>query len=361
MLVSTSCSAFLPELKTCRLIDGRICSRGRIPHTTKVGGGVFDHKFNVCVLIRNVKHLLANLVAIVMLSRGKCRLSTCTTRYLVAMATADLLLIITVVILREISHYYFLGSFLDITPVCRVIIALLRAARDFSVWFTIAFSFDRFVVICCQKLKTKYCTEKTAAVILAMTCILLCLKNIPFCFLYEPALIVFNVPLLCYPKSKNYTEPGWMVYHWFNTVLTPLLPFVLILLINSLIVGHILLTSRVRKGLRGPIKGENHSDPEMESRRKSVILLFIISGSFTLLWLTFVAEFFKYGIAGTTPNYYNDSVLVFRNVGFMLQNLNSCTIEFIYMVTQSKFREQFMVAVKYPVVSIIQLKFKHKC
>ncbi|XP_067883664.1 probable G-protein coupled receptor 139 [Heterodontus francisci] len=287
-------------------------------------------------------------MAIVILSREKCGLSTCTTCYLVAMATADLLLIITDVMLRKLSHYYFPGSFLDITPVCSVINTLVRSARDCSVWFTVTFSFDRFVVISCQKMKTKYCTKKTAALILAITCTLLWLKNIPFLFIYKPALIVFNVPLFCYPKSKHYTEPGWVSYHWFNRILVPFLPFALILLLNSLTIRHILVASRVRKGLRGRSKGENRSDPEMESRRKSMILLFTISGSFILLWLTFVIEFLNYSIAGTTPDYYNDAVLVFRNVAFMLQNLSSCTNAFIYIVTQSKFREQFVVAVKYP-------------
>ncbi|XP_067877613.1 probable G-protein coupled receptor 139 [Heterodontus francisci] len=299
-----------------------------------------------------------NFAAIAILSRGKCGLSTCTTRYLVAMATADLLLIITMVILRQINRYYFRGSFLDITPVCSVNFTLAHTARDCSVWFTITFSFDRFVAICCQKLKTKYCTEKTAAVILAITSILLCLKNIPFYFVFEPILIVSNVPLFCFPKSSFYSEPGWVGFHWCDKVLTPLLPFTLVLLVNSLTVRHIIVASRVRKVLRGQSKGENRSDPEMESRRKTVILLFTISGSFILLWLTDVMQFFSYRIAGANPDYYNDSALIFRHVATMLQNLNSCTNAFIYMATQSKFREQFMVAVKYPVVSIIQFMIK---
>ncbi|GCB66591.1 hypothetical protein scyTo_0010120 [Scyliorhinus torazame] len=46
-----------------------------------------------------------NLLAIVILIRGKCGLSSCTTRYLVAMATADLLVIITEVFLwREMRE-----------------------------------------------------------------------------------------------------------------------------------------------------------------------------------------------------------------------------------------------------------------
>ncbi|XP_067877765.1 probable G-protein coupled receptor 139 [Heterodontus francisci] len=296
-----------------------------------------------------------NLLAIVILSRGKCGLSTCTTRYLVAMATADLLLIITDVILWRISNYYFTGSVMNITPVCSVIAVLGYEARDCSVWFTVTFSFDRFVAICCQKLKTKYCTEKTVAVVLATTCILFCLKNVPFYFTFEPGEIIDNVPWFCYLKPSYYTEPGWMGLDWLDTVLTPLLPFVLILLLNTLTVRHILVASRVRKGLRGKSKGENCSDPEMESRRNSVILLFAISGSFILLWLTYVIYFSISNITGTYLEDYTHPLYVFGQVGYMLQILSCCTNTSIYGATQSKFRQQVKNAVKYPVTSIIQL------
>ncbi|XP_067865179.1 probable G-protein coupled receptor 139 [Heterodontus francisci] len=294
-----------------------------------------------------------NLVEIVILSRANCGLSTCTTRYLLNMAMADLLVIITDVILWKISFYYFPGSFLDITTVCSVIYVLTCAARDCSVWFTVTFSFDRFVAICCQKLKTKYCTEKTAAVVLATTCILVCLKNVPFYFTYEPGEIIKNVPWFCYSKPSYYLEPGWMAFDWLDTILTPVLPFALISLLNTLTVRYILVASRVRKRLRGQSSGENFSDSEMENRRKSVILLFTISGSFILLWLMYVMHFIYYNITGSNPECYTDALYIFQQAGVMLLSLNCCTNTFIYGVTQAKFREQFMSYVKYLVNSII--------
>ncbi|XP_067877768.1 probable G-protein coupled receptor 139 [Heterodontus francisci] len=315
-----------------------------------------DSIVKICYIFLAVIGVPVNLLAIVILSRGKCGLSTCTTRYLVAMASADLLVIITEVILWRISFYYFPGSFLDITPVCTVIYVISRAATDCSVWFTITFTFDRFVAICCQKLKTKYCTQQTAAVVVAATCILLCLKNVPFYFTAEPGEIIDNVPWGCYPKSSYYTEPGWVGFDSFDTALTPLLPFALILLLNALTVRHILVASRVRKGLRGRTKGENHKDSEMESRRKSIILLFTISGSFILLWLVYVTEILYYNITGKDPGNYSNSEYIFGEVGWMLRNASSCTNTFIYAVTQSKFRQQFKSAMKYPFTSIIQLR-----
>ncbi|XP_067885152.1 G-protein coupled receptor 182-like [Heterodontus francisci] len=304
------------------------------------------------VLIKDCDNV--NLVAILILTQEACGLSTCTTRYLVAMAMADLLVIITDVILTRMSYYYFPGSFLDITPLCSVIFVLSHASTDCSVWFTVTFSFDRFIAICCRKLKTQYCTEKTAVMVLATICILLSLKNVPFYFIIEPGEIINNVSWFCDVKPSYFTQPEWVGFDWFDTILNPLLPFALILLLNALTVRHILVASRVRKVLRSQSKGDNGSDPEMESRKKSVILLFTISGSFILLWLTYVIEFFYYNIAETNPTDYNESLYIFAYVGAMLQNLSCCTNTFIYGVTQSKFREQFKRAMKYVFTLIVK-------
>ncbi|XP_078075263.1 putative G-protein coupled receptor 139 [Mustelus asterias] len=286
----------------------------------------------------------ANLVVIMILSRGKCGLSNSTTRYLVAMAFADLLVIVFEVILWRISYYFFPGSFLEITPLCSTIFFLGCAASDWSVWFTVAFSFDRFVAICCQKLRANYCTEKTVAVTLATTGTLLCFKNVPFYFTLESSEIINNVPWYCFTKLSYFAEPGWIGFNWFDTVLNPLFPFVLILLLNVLTVKHILVASRVRKRLRAQNKGENQRDSEMESRRKSVILLFAISGNFILLWFIDVIEFLYYYVTGTDPTDYTDSLYIFQQVGIMMRSLSCCTNTFIYGVTQSKLREQFKIA-----------------
>ncbi|XP_062895530.1 sex peptide receptor-like [Mobula hypostoma] len=219
----------------------------------------------------------------VILSRGKCGLSTRTTRYLVATAAADLLTIVFAGILWRVGYYYFPGTFLDITPVCSVISVLGEAATESSVWFTVTFTFDRFVAICSQKWKIKYCTGKTAAVVLTTTGVLLCFNNVPEFFIYRPVRVVDNTPWDCIEIPGYYTDPGWSGYNRLSPVLTLSLPFVLILLFNALTVRHILVTSRVRKGLRGQSKAENRSDPEMESRRRSVILLLTISCSFIIL------------------------------------------------------------------------------
>ncbi|XP_067854350.1 probable G-protein coupled receptor 139 [Heptranchias perlo] len=298
-----------------------------------------------------------NLLVILILSRGKCGLSRCITCYLVAMATADLTVIFTDVILKQIVPLYFRDPFTNKITLCGLIDCLTHAATDCSVWFTVAFTFDRFVAICCQKLKTQYCTVRTAVVIIGTVCALSSLKNVPWYFRYEPVYFIF-IPLFCMVKLSYYSSPLWKTFDLFHRVFTPLLPFSLILLLNALTVRHILVASRVRRELRGNRDRENHKDTEMENRRKSIILLFSISASFILLWMTQAVYTIHERI---TLNHFIDVVLASRlpsvifYIGPMLQLLSSCSNTCIYVVTQTKVREEFKDVLTYPFVLIAQL------
>ncbi|XP_067831267.1 G-protein coupled receptor 15-like [Heptranchias perlo] len=298
-----------------------------------------------------------NLLVILILSRRKCGLTRCISCYLVSMAAADLTVILTAVILDRIVTLYFINIFRNSITMCGLGDCLTHAATDCSVWFTVTFTFDRFVAICCQKLKTKYCTARTAAVVLATVSALSCLKNIPWYFRYK-VFYFFSMPINCMVRLSYYTSPQWKAFDYFHRALTPLLPFVLILLLNALTVRHILLASRVRRGLRGKRDRENHKDTEMENRKKSIVLLFSISASFILLWMTQAVSTIHERIV---LNYFTDQY--FGNhlpgglgyIGPILQMLSSCSNTCIYVVTQTKVRQEFKNVLTYPVVLIVQL------
>ncbi|XP_067865177.1 probable G-protein coupled receptor 139 [Heterodontus francisci] len=299
----------------------------------------------------------ANLVTIIILSRGNCGLSKCITCYLVAMAVGDLMVLIFEVILYEVKDAYFPYSFLNYTPVCSLNLALLFVSIDWSVWLTVAFTFDRFVAICYQTFRAKYCTEKTAIVVITVVCFLSILENVPIYFIYEPREIIDNVPWSCYVKSSFYTLPIWVAFFLFETILTPFAPFVLIVLFNTLTIRHIVLANRVRSGLRGNNKVVKHTDPEMENRRKSIILLLVISGSFILLWAVFLIYmiYVQFTDIQLLEASYNDSFTIAEQCGYMLRCLSSCTNTFIYAVSQSKFRKELKMIIKHPIVLINNL------
>ncbi|XP_067837797.1 probable G-protein coupled receptor 139 [Heptranchias perlo] len=271
------------------------------------------------------------------------------------MAVADRLVVITDLILRQIPIVYraqfeFLRWYI---PVCNIHAALLFAATDCSVWFTVTFTFDRFVAICCQNLKIKYCTERTATVVLGTVSVLSCLKNIFWCFMFRGRYKLYNSPWFCIVTISVRYSRIWGVIELLHYILTPCVPFILILLLNTLTVRHILVASRARRRLRGHSSGENPRDPEMESRRKSIILLFVISGNFILLWSVFMV----YSVWSRLWWLGYGSVflpVLVQELGFMLQLLSCCTNTCIYAVTQTKFREQLKNVVKYPFTVVVK-------
>ncbi|XP_078251214.1 putative G-protein coupled receptor 139 [Rhinoraja longicauda] len=291
--------------------------------------------------------IIVNLTAIVILRRGKCGLSQCITRYLVLMAAADLAVVFVTVIVEQINNIYVLVNFLLITPVCAVTLVLRIATTDWSVWFTVAFTFDRYIAISCQRLRKQYCTERTANVVAVTVGIVSSVRCIPFYFMVEPYEIIDRVPWRCVQKAEIFTSPYWKALILFDGVITPLLPICLIIFLNGLTVKNIIAANNVRRSLMNIT--ENKKDPEMENRRKSMTLLFALSANFILLWMPFVihamiwqAENYFY-----SDRYLNSPVYIAQQFGFMLQFLSSCTNTCIYGLTQRKFRDELKNGMKY--------------
>ncbi|XP_067864703.1 probable G-protein coupled receptor 139 [Heterodontus francisci] len=291
--------------------------------------------------------VLVNLVAIVILSRRNCGLSNCISVYMVSMATADLLVMIINVMVYRIFSYHFPFSFLSYTPVCRIIIYMTAITFDLSVWFTVSFTFDRFVAVCFQKFKTRYCTARTAGLVITVFCLLNLFKNIPFLFAFEPQQIINNVQRGCRARVDFISFPLGTAWVWFHSAWLVWLPFTLIVLFNCSTIGRILVANKTRRKLRGN-RSENRSDSEMENRRKSIILLFTVSGSFILSWLTVAVSFVSTRLANI--NYYRGDLTapgyITTESGTCLKLLSCIQNPCIYIATQRKFREELKNVLK---------------
>ncbi|XP_062896285.1 probable G-protein coupled receptor 139 [Mobula hypostoma] len=273
-----------------------------------------------------------NLAAIVILSRRNCGLSKCITRYLMAMAAADLMVVVFGVVLDKINALYLYADFLVKPPLCGVGPILTIAAMDCSVWLTVAFTFDRYVAICLQKLRTRYCTERTATVVIVAVVIGSCVQTFPFYFAAQPG--------TCIPKPEYYTSSLWRGYELFDTIMNPLLPLGLILLFNVLTTRYIIAVNMLRRGLRR--NTDSQSDPEVKNRRKSMVLLFALSANFVLLWITNIVQSMTWAAVNVffTDKYYNTPTFILQESGYMLMLLSSCTNTCIYGLSQRKLREE---------------------
>ncbi|XP_048409394.1 probable G-protein coupled receptor 139 [Stegostoma tigrinum] len=296
----------------------------------------------------------ANVVTIVILSQKTCGLSRCVSHYLVAMAIADLLVIIFDLILRHIPFVCLEERhFLEDIPVCNIHAILLYAATDCSVWFTVTFTFDRFVAICCPNLRSKYCNVKTAAAVLATVTGVSCLKNIFWYFMFTHKYHNKSRPWFCWVTWDVRFSSAWGALELCHYILTPGVAFILILLLNVLTVRHIAVTSRSRRRLHQQSNRRNAKDPEMKSRQNSIILLFLISGNFILLW----AVSMVYSINWRMNFLGNETVylpLFVMDLGYMLQMLSCCTNTLIYVITHPKFREHLKNIVHYPFTPIVK-------
>ncbi|XP_072884116.1 probable G-protein coupled receptor 139 [Hemitrygon akajei] len=289
-----------------------------------------------------------NVLTIKVLSRGKCGLSSSVTSYLVAMAASDLMVVVLDLVLRQIPIVYREQfRFLFEVHVCNIHAVLLHVAIDCSVWFTVTFTLDRFVSICCQKLRTNYCTDRTVVVALGSVTVLSCSKNVFWYFIFTGEYRQLSIAWFCRARDGVLLSPVWIVIELLHYLLTPGIPFCLILLLNVLTARHVLVTSRARRRLRVSSTGYKIRDPEMESRRKSLVLLLAISGNFILLWGVYMiyniwGRMYDVGYKSLYPP---DSL---NQLGFMLQLLSCCTNTALYSVTQRKFREQLKETMKFP-------------
>ncbi|XP_072405952.1 uncharacterized protein [Chiloscyllium punctatum] len=289
----------------------------------------------------------ANLMTAVIHSRGKCGLSKGITRYMVTMAISDIIILI-IHVLQEIIVYYYPYYFLSRTAICPSHSYLKVLTIDYAVWLIVSFTFDRFISICCQSLRLTYCTERTALAVIVSIFVLSCLKYIPFHFMYESMFVLDKVEWGCQTKSVFFTSLGWASFSWMCSVSISILPFFFILLLNGLTVKHIMVTCRVRRGLKRHGKCLNQNDSEMENRKKSIVLLFTVSGTYILLWMTETVTFMytRVTVNGFDKNY-SSPVYIANEVGVFLMHLNFCTNTCIYSLTQIKFREEVKKGVHY--------------
>ncbi|XP_062896247.1 probable G-protein coupled receptor 139 [Mobula hypostoma] len=324
--------------------------------------------YSYCVQLCHGSHSLrlvsewgfeANLLTIVVLFLENCGLSKCISHYMVAMAMADLLVMLFCII-AHIVMYQFPFTFLSYTSACKVVLYFMSTSLHTSVWYTVLFTADRFVAICYQKLKEKYCTVRTAVAGIITVPLLVHLQRVPYLFQSKPVITVKGIHWGCQMSSWFMTSLVGVAFSILQIISTFIIPFILIALFNCLTVRRILVASKVRRELRGH-SSQTQKDTEMEGRRKSIILLFSVSGSFILLWLTVTISFPITGLTGTAhyDGDYTDPAFVATEAGYMLMYLSSCTNACIYTATQAKFREEMRLLLKSPWTLFLILVKKH--
>ncbi|XP_062895494.1 probable G-protein coupled receptor 139 [Mobula hypostoma] len=302
---------------------------------------------DVCYPFLMVFGLPANLLTIIILSRGKCGLSKCISAYMTMMAVADLLVILINVLVYEILIFRLSNSFLHYTEVLKATVYLVAVTLDLSLWYTVAFTGDRYVSICCQKFKTKYCRVKIARILAAVILAVACLENIPFLFALQPQQIVGNISWGVLPKLDIVNSAPFVAFSRFKSFRNLLCVFGLIFLFNAMTARHILVASKSRRGFRIH-KSTTERDTEMENRKKGIMLLFCVSGSFMLFWLPSTVTNFIVNLTMYSDNNYYSARFIAAQTGTLLTNMSSCINTCTYAATQTNFRGELKSLIMSP-------------
>lgn len=273
-------------------------------------------------------------------------LSRSSTFYLMAMAVADNLVLIFIVILELSVKYHQQEPFWSYDPWCSLRDIFNYGAYNASTWLVVVFTVERFVAIHTWKMKTKICTPRCSAWTITAVFFFSHLSAIPY--YWSNASVYVNNQTSCVYD----TEVPLLFIHslvWFQTLQAYIIPFLIILTLNGLTLRLISLNNRVHvtSDLTSRV---NKVTPLLRSRkRKSVVLLVTVSMTFLLLSVTRAVTQI---ILRTTHMYtfdrddYSLQINIAADTGTMLSLSNAAANMYLYVCTQSKFRQQFLACLR---------------
>ncbi|XP_023278568.1 probable G-protein coupled receptor 139 [Seriola lalandi dorsalis] len=288
----------------------------------------------------------SNTITFLIIWRRSCMLSRSSTFYLMAMSVADNLVLIFIVILELSVKYHQQEPFWSYDPWCSLRDIFNYGAYNASTWLVVMFTVERFIAIHTWKMKTKICTPRCAAWTITAVFLFSHLCAIPY--YWSNASVYVNNQTRCIYK----TEAPFQFIHtlvWFQTLQAYIIPFLVILTLNGLTLRLISLSNRVH--ITADLTSRvNKVMPLLRSRkRKSVVLLVTVSMSFMLLSVT---RAITQIILRTTHMYtfdrndYYHQINIAADTGTMLSLSNAAVNMYLYVCTQSKFRQEFLACVR---------------
>lgn len=288
----------------------------------------------------------ANTITFLIIWRRNCMLSRSSTFYLMAISVADNLVLIFIVVLELSVKYHQQEPFWSYKPWCNLRDIFTYGAYNASTWLVVVFTVERFIAIHTWKMKTKICTPRCAA--WAITSVLLFSHLFAIPYYWSNASVYQNNQTRCIYKPG---APSHFIHSlvWFQTLQAYIFPFLIILTLNWLTLRLISLSNRVH--ITADLASKvNKVMPLLRSRkRKSVVLLVTVSMSFVLLSVT---RAITQIILRTTYMYtldrndYNLRINIAADAGTMLSLSNAAANMYLYVCTQTKFRQEFFVCVR---------------
>ncbi|TKS77754.1 putative G-protein coupled receptor 139 [Collichthys lucidus] len=288
----------------------------------------------------------SNTITFLIILRRNCMLSKSSNFYLMAMSVADNLVLIFIVVLELSVKYYQQEPFWSYDPWCSVRDIFNYGAYNASTWLVVVFTVERFISIHTWKIKTKICTPRCAAWTITTVFLFSHLFAIPY-YWSNASVYEKNQTRCIYNPEASLHFIHVLVS--FQTLQAYIFPFLIILTLNGLTLRLISLSNRVHVTTNLTSRVSKIMPLLRSRKRKSVVLLVTVSMSFVLLSVT---RAITQIILRTTDKYtldrndYSLEINIAADAGTMLSLSNAAANMYLYVCTQSKFRQEFFACIR---------------
>ena len=215
---------------------------------------------------------------------------------------------------------------------CNIVITVLTSATSCSTFLLLTMTFERFYSIIRPHKAASFNTVKRAKITIVCIIITCITCNIPHLFMSE--YIAGN----CLPYIRATQSVPGKIHYWFNNVLFLATPFILLLLMNSIIIHTLCKRSKLNLNqVQGQSEGQK---PKLKSNERQIIvmLLLVTFGFLVFVTPTYIMMFYtSYGNYLDSPKQFADVTLVIA-VSSATYFTNFGINFYLYVLSGQKFR-----------------------
>ena len=228
----------------------------------------------------------------------------------------------------------------DQATYCTVSATIFWMATLCSTLFILSMTFERFYSIIRPHKAASFNTVKRAKITVTCSTVFSVIYNVPHIFIttYEGN--------RCGPFGKAMQTAIGRFYYWFSLVISFILPFILLLIMNSFIIHTIHQRSKFI-GNNSQNKGQGHDEGQIgkikNTEMQVFVILLLVTFGFLILTTPAYAFFLYINIADftATTNTYA-GYLLFHSIAQKLHYTNFGINLYLYVISGSKFREDLL-------------------
>ena len=225
---------------------------------------------------------------------------------------------------------------------CKVSITIMSASSLCSTLFILSMTFERFFSIIRPHKAASFNTVRRATVTIVCIVITSVIYRIPHLFMTSYS----GRTCLSHTEGRNHIYV--QLYYWTDNIAIFVIPFTLLLIMNSVIVHTLCKRSRAFLGeSQGQIGGDGQT-PKMKNTEKQIIAmlllvtfgyLILVTPGYLLLFYTMFVDFTN------SPKTYAEFTLV-SSIGQKMFYTNFGINFYSYVISGQKFQERFIVLVQ---------------